>query len=223
MEKKKSTGVPSTVKTIITVVLLLFGLWRPVVGLIGVIAMWFWTKWPKWVKLVVTIFFVSFLILFFLLTVVTLSYLIFLRPVEVKGIAMSPNYNNGMYLVTKVVRPKSDVVNRGDVIIFKPPMNPDYDYINRVVGLPGETVMLTAGEVYINGQKLNENKYLPFGTQTFGGDSLAEGQTINIPSGYYFALGDNRAHSSDSRSFGLIPEGNIISRVAFCYWNCAKK
>lgn len=216
-------GISPVVRTIITVLLLLSTLiWTPM-GLVGLIVMWAWTKWPKWVKILITVPFGLFFALLFLSTAGVLTYLFFIRPFQVNGTAMAPNYNNGMYLMTKVVRPNNVVVNRSDVIIFKSPKNPDVEYIERVIGLPGETLMLKLGEVYINGQKLDESKYLSPGVQTSGGAFITEGQTINIPSGQYFTLGDNRPHSSDSREWGLVPQENITSKVSFCYWNCSKK
>lgn len=125
--------------------------------------------------------------------------------------------------MTKVVRPNNIVVERDDVIIFKSPKNPEVEYIKRVIGLPGETVMLKSGEVYINGKKLDESKYLSPGVQTYAGAFLAEGQTQTIPAGQYFTLGDNRPHSSDSREWGFVPQENIISKASFCYWNCSNK
>lgn len=221
--QNSTKSISPTVRTIITVVLLLLGLMWPIVGLIGIVVMWIWIKWPKWLKILITIPFGLFFALLFLTTVGVLAYLFFIRPFQVKGSAMTPNYNNGMYLMTNIVRPNNIVVNRDDVIIFKSPKNPDVEYIKRVIGLPGETVMLKSGEVYINGQKLDESKYLSPGVQTYGGAFITEGQTINIPSGQYFTLGDNRTHSSDSRDWGLVPQENITSKVAFCYWNCGKK
>ena len=171
-------GISPTIKTIITVVLLLLGLMWPIIGLIGIVIMWFWTKWPKWIKIIITIPFGLFFALLFLSTAGVLAYLFFIRPFQVNGLAMAPNYNNGMYLMTNVIRPNNVVVNRNDVIIFKSPKNPDVKYIRRVIGLPGETIMLKSGEVYINGQKLDESKYLSSGAQTYGSTFITEEQEV---------------------------------------------
>lgn len=223
MQNSSTKGISPTIRTIITIILLLLGLVWPIVGLVGIIVMWFWTKWPKWVKILVTIPFGLLFLLLFLSTVGVLAYLFFIRPFQITGMAMAPNYNNGMYLMTKIVGPNNIAVERDDVIVFKSPKNPEVEYIKRVIGLPGETVMLKSGEVYINGKKLDESKYLSPGVQTYAGAFLAEGQTQTIPAGQYFTLGDNRPHSSDSREWGFVPQENIISKVAFCYWNCSNK
>lgn len=223
IQSSVTKGVSPTTRTVTTAILLLLGLFWPIVGLIGIIVMWFWTKWPRWVKILITIPFGLLFALFFLSTVGVLAYLFFIRPFQVNGMAMAPNYSNGMYLMTKVVRPNNITVERGDVIIFKSPKNPEVEYIKRVVGMPGETVMLQSGEVNINGQKLDETKYLSPGVLTNAGTFLAEGQSLTIPSGQYFTLGDNRPYSPDSREWGFVPQGNIISQVAFCYWNCSNK
>lgn len=226
MQSSSTKGISPTIRTIITIILLLLGLMWPIVGLVGIIVMWFWTKWPKWVKILVTIPFVGlFFLLLFLSAVGVLAYLFFIRPFQINGMAMAPNYNNGMHLMTKIVRPNNIAVEveRDDVIVFKLPKNPELEYIKRVIGLPGETVMLKSGEVYINGKKLDESKYLSPGVQTYAGAFLAEGQAQTIPAGQYFTLGDNRPRSSDSREWGFVPQENVISKVAFCYWNCSNK
>lgn len=223
IQNSSAKGISPTIRTIITIILLLLGVIWPIVGLVGIFVMWFWTKWPKWAKILVTIPFGLLFALLFLSAVGVLAYLFFIRPFQVSGMAMAPNYNNGMYLMTKIVRPNNVAVERDDVIVFKLPKNPEVEYAKRVIGLPGETIMLKAGEVYINGQKLDESKYLSPGVQTYAGAFLSEGQTQTIPAGQYFTLGDNRSQSSDSREWGFVYQEYIISKVAFCYWNCNNK
>ncbi len=133
---------------------------------------------------------------------------------------MSPTYKNGTYLATKLYLQKKDTLQRGDIIIFKSPQNPNQDLIKRVIGLPGEPVFLQNGAVYINGQSLDESKYLSSDTKTTGSTFLSDGQTITVPYKQYLVLGDNRLHSTDSRQWGFVPEANLISKVSFCYWNC---
>lgn len=211
-------------KNILTTILLLSGLIFPPIGFIGIILMWIRTKWATWIKLLITaifglIFLISSAIL--LTSVGVLTYLFVAKPVQVKGMAMFPNYTDGMYLISKPLFQKNIDIKRFDVIVFKYPKNPNAEFIKRVIGLPGETAMIKEGSVYINQQRLDENEYLPIAFhQTFDGSFLAENQEIAIPSGYYFVLGDNRSFSSDSRDWGLVPQGYITSKIAFCYWNC---
>jgi len=223
MSKNTANSLSPTIKTIVTIILLVLSLFIPLAGLIGIIVMWFWTLWPKWLKILITIPFVVFYTLLIISSISILSYLFLVRPFKVTSNGMAPNFNNGAYLIAKVLRPKNIIIKRGDVVIFKSPKNPEVEYIKRVVGMPGETVMIKFGEVYINGKKLDESKYLSSGVQTLAGPFLPENQSINIPNGQYFVLGDNRSYGSDSREWGFVPQENILAKVAFCYRNCRKK
>jgi len=99
---------------------------------------------------------------------------------------------------------------RGDVIVFRYPKDPSRDFIKRVIGLPGDTVAIREGVVYVNGVALRETYTINAG---FG--DMAEQV---VPPKSYFVLGDNRANSSDSRSWGFVPEENIIGKALFSYW-----
>ena len=151
------------------------------------------------------------------LSVFVVVYLFIIQPHEVKGSSMEPNFQNNEYIITDKLSYRFGHPQRGDVIIFKAPVNPDVDYIKRIVGLPGETVAISGGKVYINGKLLNES-YLNDMTPLFPGGFMDEGVEIEIPPEHYFVMGDNRPHSSDSREFGPIPENLIIGRAVFRYW-----
>jgi signal peptidase I len=99
---------------------------------------------------------------------------------------------------------------RGDVIIFHYPRDPSRDFVKRVIGLPGETAEIIRGEVFINGQKLDE----PYITRP---DSGSMAPFIVGPDDY-FVLGDNRRASNDSRDWGTVPSRNIIGRAWVTYW-----
>lgn len=113
-------------------------------------------------------------------------------------------------------------VERGDVFVYKAPDSPRKDYIKRVIGLPGETIMISTGKVYINGQLLDETSYLASTVITSGGSYLPDGKTITIPNDSYFMLGDNRSQSIDSRQYGPVAKQLLIGKELFCYFNCAK-
>ncbi len=100
---------------------------------------------------------------------------------------------------------------RGDIIDFKPPDEASRDFIKRIIGLPGERIHITNSVVYINGQVLNE-PYLPE-KWTYNNNWPASGQDQLIPPQQYFVLGDNRNHSSDSRTFGFIDLGAILGKM----------
>ena len=100
---------------------------------------------------------------------------------------------------------------RGDVIVFRYPLDTKKDYIKRCIGLPGETVEFRDSKLYVNGQ-LVEEPYLPEGLvfEDYG--------PIEVPEGQYFMCGDNRNHSSDSRVWGFVEKRLIIGKAHVIYW-----
>lgn len=218
------TGLSQATKNWITIILLLMyfsisymGLIGIVLNLIGVILMWKWTSWKKWLKIVITI---PFVLMVALPPIFLAVYIFAYRPYMVSGDAMMPNYSNGEYVMTTIQRNGSTAIKRNDVIVFVSPTDNKKDFIKRVIGLPGETVMIKEGSVYINGKKLDESAYVTAGIKTDPGQFLKEGETKQVPPRSYFVLGDNRQFSSDSREWGFLSQKKIISFVDFCYWNC---
>lgn len=102
-------------------------------------------------------------------------------------------------------------VHRGDVIVFRYPLNPQRDFVKRVIGLPGDRVQLKDGVVYVDGQPISEKAY------TIKPDFGNYGP-VTVPARDFFVLGDNRNNSEDSRFFGYVPSANIIGRAIFIYW-----
>jgi len=143
-------------------------------------------------------------------------YLLVLRPHKIKGASMMPNYPDGEYLLTEKVSYYLESPKRGDVVVFKPPVSED-EYIKRIIGLPSETISVNNGKIYINNQILNE-KYIDGVIYTDGSSYLQEGQSITVPEGQYFVVGDNRPHSYDSRSWGPIKKSVITGRAWVVYW-----
>lgn len=143
-------------------------------------------------------------------------YIFVMTPHEVVGNSMHPTYKNGEYLMANKVTYQIKEPQRGDVIIFK--YSDTQDFIKRIVGLPGDTVMLKDGQLYINDILLNESNYLNNTIYTNGGDFLKEGESKVIPEGHYFVCGDNRPHSSDSRTFGPIEETAIKGKAWIVYF-----
>lgn len=131
---------------------------------------------------------------------------------------MYPNFHDKEYVLTNLITLRFGQPTRGDVIVFKAPPDPDKDFIKRVIGLPGDTVMVKDGQVYVNGQLYDESSYLNSDVKTYGGAFLRDGDTITVPSGEYFVMGDNRPYSSDSREWGFVPAGNIIGKSFLIYW-----
>lgn len=107
-----------------------------------------------------------------------------------------------------------DGPHRGDVIVFNPPVTSDKPYIKRVVGLPGDTVEIKDGSVWVNGTQLDET-YLEGDTTDCQPRAC---DPVLVPEGSVFVLGDNRAHSSDSRYFGPVKISDIVGKAWITYW-----
>jgi signal peptidase I len=118
-------------------------------------------------------------------------------------------------------------IRRGDVLVFKYPEEPDRDFIKRIIGLPGDTLELKQKKVYINGQPIDE-PYVHFLEPPGGGADLHEVTSIDVrerygpvtvPENQYFAMGDNRDNSQDSRYWGFLPRDYVKGRALFIYWS----
>lgn len=144
-------------------------------------------------------------------------YLFILQPNQVKGASMEPTFQSGDYIITSKITYKFKKIERGDVIVFNSPKNPNIEYIKRIIGLPGDKIMVKDGEVYVNDQILPET-YISAKTNLWEGGFLKEGEPIIVPDNYLFVMGDNRPRSSDSREFGPIPISSIVGTVIYRYF-----
>ncbi|HJY98918.1 MAG TPA: signal peptidase I [Patescibacteria group bacterium] len=144
-------------------------------------------------------------------------YLLIMRPHRIKGASMTPNYPDGQYLLTERVTYYLREPERGDVVVFTPPVSELDEYIKRVVVLPGERVMINGGRVFINGELLEE-EYIGEDTPTPSGSFLKEGIEYTVPEGQYMLFGDNRVNSSDSRNWGPVVFKSISGRAWVVYW-----
>lgn len=129
--------------------------------------------------------------------------------VRVDGFSMRPTLQDGQYILVNRLAYKFDLPQRGDIIVFRFPMNPKQDLIKRVIGLPGEEVRIEGGRVLVSGQALNE----PY----IAAPPSYAGQWV-IPKDHLFVLGDNRNDSSDSHSWGLVPLDNVVGKAVLIYW-----
>ena len=160
------------------------------------------------------------------------------RNFKVDGSSMDPTLEDGQYLLVNrlvylrveldrlakivpfwkagegVSRHAIHAPKRGEVIVFEfpdsNPNNPRKDFVKRVVGLPGETMRMFDGKVFVNEEVLDE----PYLSQK----DHSNASEITLGEGEYYVLGDNRAHSNDSRSWGAVPEANIRGKVWMVYW-----
>lgn len=133
------------------------------------------------------------------------------QATRVEGQSMEPNLHTDQRLVVEKVSYRFHGPQRFDIVVLRLPEQGDELLIKRVVGLPGETVMLREGRVYINGEPLDE---------PFTGEETRPGRQteITVPPLHIFVLGDNRNRSNDSRSFGPVPIDNIVGRAWISYW-----
>lgn len=150
------------------------------------------------------------------LVISVILYLFIMTPHEVIGNSMYPTYQNGEYLMANKLLYRFKEPKRGDVIIFK--YSDTQDFIKRIIGLPGDRVMLKDGHIYINNHIVDESHYLNNSVYTNGGEYIHEGESITIPDNEYFVCGDNRPHSSDSRTFGPISRKNIKGKAWIVYF-----
>ena len=128
------------------------------------------------------------------------------QPFLVSGASMEPNIEQSNYLIIDELTYRFRNPERGEVIIFRYPNGPATFYIKRIVGLPGEQVDVSEGKVKINNTALNESSYVK-GVETYGRVHLTLGPD------QYFVMGDNRANSYDSRSWGPLNKKLIVGRA----------
>lgn len=130
--------------------------------------------------------------------------------VRVEFNSMYPNFHNGDYIIVNRLAYRWAEPQRGDVVVFPYPNDPDEDYIKRVIGLPGERIAIYAGKVYINGQALEE---------IYASEPIRLDMSERIvPPEHVYVIGDNRNASSDSREWGALPISDIIGKAVFRYF-----
>jgi len=135
------------------------------------------------------------------------------RPFIVQGASMEPNFQNGNYLIIDMISYKFSDPERGDAVVFRYPGNRSLFYIKRIIGLPGDHVVLRNGDVFVN-DKIIEEKY-----SSLDINSLAFNQTnFFLTENQFFVMGDNRMMSFDSRSWGPLERSDIIGFVRLRLW-----
>ncbi len=129
--------------------------------------------------------------------------------IRVESISMIPTLHPGDFVIVNKLSYELNEPARGDIVVFRLPRDPSQRYIKRVIGLPGDEIMIRAGDVYLNGEQLVE----PYVSVT-----TSRGGSWNVPPDSYFVMGDNRNNSSDSRVWGFVPSDNIIGKGLLVYW-----
>ncbi|MCA1589626.1 MAG: signal peptidase I [Acidobacteria bacterium] len=157
--------------------------------------------------------------IFLIIVVFVLIGVFAVQPVVVEGTSMVPELHDGeRLLVNKLIYYNIESVSwghltRGDIVVFWYPKEPDKSYVKRVIGLPGETVEVRNGKVFIDGEVLEED-YLDIEHN----QSLPSFSPRRVDDHHFFVMGDNRDNSSDSRYWGLVPAKYIYGKAFFRYW-----
>lgn len=135
----------------------------------------------------------------------------------VEGSSMEPSFHDGQRLLVEKVSYRFGEPKRGQVVIFKYPSDRRRKFIKRIVGIPGDEIVIKDGFLYVNAVRMEESyingpTYGTYSAPTFG--------PVLVPQGHYFVLGDNRRNSDDSRyrDVGFVPEGDLVGRAMFVYW-----
>jgi len=134
------------------------------------------------------------------------------QPVRVEGTSMLPRLEDHDRLFINKFVYRISAIHRGDVVVFHYPRDPEKSYIKRVIGLPGDRIVIDRGRVYLNGKLLRET-YIPEEYR----DTRSMADTV-VPEDAYFMMGDHRSISSDSREFGPVDRDLIYGKAVFVYW-----
>lgn len=129
--------------------------------------------------------------------------------IRVDGFSMEPTLKSGEFVVVNKLAFKLGSPKLGDVIVFHYPRDPEQEYIKRVIGVPGDHVVVSNGKVFVNGQEIDE-AYI-------AAAPVYQSEWI-VPENSLFVLGDNRNNSSDSHNWGPVPMENVIGKAIFVYW-----
>jgi signal peptidase I len=153
-----------------------------------------------------------------LIETIVLSLVIFLlirqvvQNYRIESHSMQPNFYEGEFILVNKLAYRLGTPERGDVLVFHNPNNPEEDYIKRIIGLPGDTLEIHDGLIFINGKPLREE---------FPTNEIPRAQSygpVVIEPDHLFVMGDNRPQSQDSRVFGQLPENLIVGKAWVRVW-----
>ena len=128
----------------------------------------------------------------------------------VKGASMEDTLFNRERLICNKISYRFTEPQHGDIVIFKPPIDQNHNYIKRVIAIEGDKIKIIEGTVYLNGEKLDEDYIIHHSYETM--------PEITVNKGSFFVMGDNRGNSSDSRFWGFVPRKNIIGKASVVFW-----
>ena len=134
----------------------------------------------------------------------------FVRMPQVAGLSMEPHIRSGEYVLINTFAYRFGAPQRGEIVAFRKDGDSRGVFIKRVIGLPGDRIRIDRGQVYLNGAKLDEPYVRHADARSFG--------EIAVPAACVFVLGDNRAESEDSRSFGPVRDDRLMGRAIAGIW-----
>ena len=144
------------------------------------------------------------------------------QPFKVQQQSMEHTLEPDQYVLVDKLTPRLDTYKRGDIVVFTPPADWAQDdgtpFIKRVIGVGGDTVEVRDGEVYVNGTVLIEPYLFADALGDPSEPTTASQERWTVPDAQLFLMGDHRANSADSRSFGPVPISHIIGRAWLRYW-----
>ena len=199
--------------------------WGPALGIIGLVLYrrkladewhafrtrrkeWLHDKWKNWGEPFVVAAVLAILIRTYLL-----------GPYKIPTGSMIPTFMVGDRIFVDKISYRFHPPRRGDIIVFKYPIDPNKDFVKRLAALPGEEVEIRQGKLLVNSRPVEDavftsHYYYNREDWNYG----KSGKAFTVPDNKYFALGDNSAQSSDSRNWGFIPKKNLVGRAFFIWW-----
>jgi len=169
---------------------------------------WLFEKWKNWGEPLLVAAVLAILLRTFII-----------GPYKIPTGSMKPTFmENDKIFVDKISYRFNDP-ERGEIIVFKYPVDRKKDFVKRLAGLPGDEIEIRNGTLLVNGKPMTDS---PFGENIYYNvndwDYGKEEQVISVPEGHYFALGDNSAHSADSRQWGFVPRKDVIGKAVVIWW-----
>lgn len=169
---------------------------------------WLWGKWKNWGEP---------LLVAAVLAVVIRTF--FFGPYKIPTGSMRTTFLEGDRIFVDKISYRFNTPKRGDIIVFKYPLDKKKDFVKRLAGLPGDRILIEDGKLIINGEVMDNP---PFSEHYYYNrddwDYGKTGMQIDVPQDRFFVLGDNSAQSSDSRNWGFVPKKNLIGRAFFIWW-----
>ena len=169
---------------------------------------WLYEKWKDWGEPFLVAAVLALLIRTFLL-----------GPYKIPTGSMIPTFLVGDRIFVDKISYRFHPPERGDIIVFKYPLDRKKDFVKRLAGMPGDEIEIRDGKLVINGEAMEQPPFYEHYYYNRDDWPYAKaGQKIKVPEGNFFALGDNSAQSSDSRNWGFIPKKNLVGKAFFIWW-----